>query len=204
MALDGYEQIVNIDFSKTCIQRLRKTSTKRQCKYLVADCRSMPEFAAEFFGCVVDKGTLDAMMSGTDAFVHVSDALAEYYRVLKPGGCLVLVSYGHPHSRMRYLDDGLDWSIEIFTVTSLPLEEAAAAVNGDRNVNVEIRGPFNEPAMLKAMDVQDDVFFVYVCRKPGVPQQASRRSEDAEQGKPREASSRSENNEDEISLPLAG
>jgi EEF1A lysine methyltransferase 4 len=170
MALDGYEHIVNIDFSETCIQRMCKLNTKRQCEYIVADCRSMPEFQEGQFGCVVDKGTLDAMMCGTDVFVHVADALAEYHRVLQPGGCLILISYGHPHSRIHYLDNGLEWTVETFTVTSLPLEEAAAAANGDCGVNVEIRGPFIEPAMLRAMDVQDDIIFVYVCCKAGQPQ----------------------------------
>uniref|UniRef100_A0A0D9WG56 Methyltransferase type 11 domain-containing protein n=1 Tax=Leersia perrieri TaxID=77586 RepID=A0A0D9WG56_9ORYZ len=53
MVKDGYEEVVNIDISSVVIEQMRE-------KHM--DVRDMSFFGDETFDCVLDKGTLDAMM----------------------------------------------------------------------------------------------------------------------------------------------
>jgi len=70
----------------------------------VADVRDMPQFANASFDVIIDKGTLDAILCGTDSMKHSTSMLAEMHRVLKPGGTFFIISYGEPKTRLIYLD----------------------------------------------------------------------------------------------------
>ncbi|GJM88477.1 hypothetical protein PR202_ga04546 [Eleusine coracana subsp. coracana] len=64
MANDGYEDIVNIDISSVVIEQMKEKHTEiPQLKYMQMDVRDMSVFDDESFDCVLDKGTLDAMMN---------------------------------------------------------------------------------------------------------------------------------------------
>ncbi len=47
-----------------------RTSSLNQVAWEVADCRAMPQFEAGSFGCVIDKGTLDAVLCRCAAITH--------------------------------------------------------------------------------------------------------------------------------------
>lgn len=169
MALDGYRSITSIDLSPVCIERMQRANTKQQCVYRTLDCRGMVEFGDASFSSIVVKGTLDALLCGEHAFINATDTLMEIHRVLRPGGCLVCVSSGPPRARMQHLDDApLTWAVSVYTATMPTLEDAAAAENGDRSVSVAIRGPYSDAASWPALEMQDDLAFVYVCTKPAV------------------------------------
>lgn len=167
MALEGYRSIVNIDRSPACIERMQRLNTKKQCTYCALDCRSMGTFSDSSFASIVAKGTLDALLCGEHACASATGALMEMHRVLRPKGRLVCVSSGPPRARMHHLnDETLTWTVAVYTVTIPTLDDAAAAENGDRSVSVAIRGPYHDAASWVALELQDDLAFVYVCTKP--------------------------------------
>ncbi|TYJ22934.1 hypothetical protein E1A91_A08G157700v1 [Gossypium mustelinum] len=78
MVKDGYEDIMNIDISSVAIEMMRrKYEFVPQLKYMQMDVRDMSFFPDESFDSVMDKGTLDSLMCGTDAPITASRMLGE-------------------------------------------------------------------------------------------------------------------------------
>lgn len=78
MVKDGYEDITNIDISSVAIEMMRrKYESIPQLKYMQMDVRDMSFFSDESFDCVIDKGTLDSLMCGTDAPTSAAQMLGE-------------------------------------------------------------------------------------------------------------------------------
>lgn len=120
--MSGYTgPIISVDFSPTAIADLSlKHEGLPMLQYEVADVRNMPQYPTAFFDAVLDKGTLDALMCGDQADTNVDDMLQEASRVLRPGGCLIEVTYGSPGSRLPRLDDpDFGWTVAIYTIEKL-------------------------------------------------------------------------------------
>ena len=80
------------------------------------DVRSLT-FPSCSFDCVLDKGTLDAILCGSDSSKHANSMLSECQRVLRPGGCLLVITYGQPSSRLTYLEQRYyDWEVTYETL----------------------------------------------------------------------------------------
>ena len=74
-------------------------------------------YPSSSFDCVLDKGTLDAIQCGSDSGQHAASMLSECQRVLKPGGCLLIITYGQPSSRLTYLEQrAYDWDVSYETL----------------------------------------------------------------------------------------
>ncbi|XP_047095451.1 EEF1A lysine methyltransferase 4-like isoform X2 [Lolium rigidum] len=90
MVKDGYEDIVNMDISSVVIEQMKeKHMDIPQLTYMQMDVRDMSLFADGSFDCVIDKGTLDAMMCGDDAPHGASRMLEEVARIMRPGGIYI-------------------------------------------------------------------------------------------------------------------
>ena len=62
MYRDGYENIINIDYSSVIIDLMRKRCENlSKMSWLVMDINHL-EFEANYFDCVLEKGTLDALL----------------------------------------------------------------------------------------------------------------------------------------------
>ncbi|TYJ22936.1 hypothetical protein E1A91_A08G157700v1 [Gossypium mustelinum] len=126
MVKDGYEDIMNIDISSVAIEMMRrKYEFVPQLKYMQMDVRDMSFFPDESFDSVMDKGTLDSLMCGTDAPITASRMLGEVSRLLKPGGTYMLITYGDPSARMPHLNlPTYGWNIFLYNLQTnavLPL-----------------------------------------------------------------------------------
>ena len=49
------------------------------------------------------KGTLDAILCGENSFFNAAVLIKEAQRVLKTGGIYLVISYGHPKTRIMHL-----------------------------------------------------------------------------------------------------
>ncbi|KAJ7142692.1 S-adenosyl-L-methionine-dependent methyltransferase [Mycena epipterygia] len=110
---DGYKNIVNTDYSSVVIEQMRARHLEMEYKNagLEMDVRDL-QFADGTFDIVIDKGTMDAMMTANgdvwDPPQQVIDdctaEVDEVIRTLKNGvGVFVYLTFGQPHFRRRFL-----------------------------------------------------------------------------------------------------
>ncbi|KAG2436046.1 hypothetical protein HYH02_011757 [Chlamydomonas schloesseri] len=167
MARAGWRHIVNVDYSKVVIKHMAELHKDLpQLEYRVADVRSMPELGDRSFDGVLDKGTLDAILCGEGSAVHATAMVMESYRVLKPGGALMLVTYGDPLSRLPYLNEVLDWDVSVLALTK---QEVVEALDVEPVVRPLIKGPYPATNLdcMDALSGLEGMHFVYICRKRG-------------------------------------
>ena len=129
----GYTNITNIDISEVVIKQMAKTYRSREsCKWIQMDATSM-SFDNESFSVVLDKGTLDAMMSEESDAVNkmISKYFSEIMRVLKPMGRYVCVSLLQEHIIQSLLNFFPSNSFLFRVVRCLEAEEKTSSTNED-------------------------------------------------------------------------
>ncbi|EAU90311.1 hypothetical protein CC1G_08993 [Coprinopsis cinerea okayama7 len=109
---DGYENIVNTDYSDVLIEqmRTRHSETRPKMEWHEMDVRDL-KFEDGSFDVAIDKGTMDSMMTAKgdvwDPPQKVIDDCTkeakEALRVLRKGGTFIYLTFGQPHFRQRYL-----------------------------------------------------------------------------------------------------
>lgn len=96
------DNLYGMDFSSVVIDllqsQLSKLDGKDECKvhYSKADARKMDAFESNEYGLVVDKGTMDAMLSSSSKKTGISNAkrvISEAIRVLARDGSFMLISH---------------------------------------------------------------------------------------------------------------
>jgi len=111
----GWRNITNIDFSKTCIDQGRRSQSSQNrpgLKWLVMDACSMT-FEDYSFDVAVDKGTLDAIAC-SEAFDWLLPRMARSVaRVLRPGGAWVCVSFTPPEIALPLLRECQGWCVHV-------------------------------------------------------------------------------------------
>lgn len=121
-------------------------------QYEVMDVREL-RFGDEAFDLIVDKGTLDSVVCGTDVKKAVSEYLTGLSRVLRSGGLLLVMSYGRPDDRQFYLEeDRYDWTVEAKTIPKPKLKNLQEGISED--FTAADYSPTGE-----------DTHFIYIMRK---------------------------------------
>lgn len=96
----GYQDIVNIDISEVVIKQMKERNANRrpQMSFLKMDMTQM-EFPDASFQVVLDKGTLDAVLTDEEekTLQQVDRMLAEVGRVLQVGGRYLCISLAQAH-----------------------------------------------------------------------------------------------------------
>ncbi|CAD8189316.1 unnamed protein product [Paramecium pentaurelia] len=114
MYKEGYQWIVNLDFSKTVIEFMKEKykSYPAHFQFVLADARDLP-FPNESFDCVFDKGLLDAVLSGDYSAQNSKKVINHIYRALKKDtGVYIIVSHGFPEQRLPYLSKSeYNWKV---------------------------------------------------------------------------------------------
>jgi len=101
---DGFTNIISIDYSEIVINKMKELhKDMKSLVYEVQDVRQMT-YTDGYFDVIVDKGTLDAILCGSDSATNANGMLSECQRVLKKGGYFFVITYGQPSSRLNYLE----------------------------------------------------------------------------------------------------
>ena len=123
MCSEGFESIVNVDYSEKVIEMMadRTRETYPSMKWIPADFRNMrAQLSNSSFDVVLDKGSLDALWSDGGSQWDPSDqvlsdinaALDEVLRVLRPhGGKFISITFGQPHFRLPHMNREQDWKL---------------------------------------------------------------------------------------------
>ena len=115
----GFHKINNIDVSSIVIQQMMLKNKKRKdmtfCKMDVLDM----SFEDSVFDCVLDKGTLDTIFSGTDDVTvqKVNRMFDEVGRVLRIAGRYICITLAQQHileKLLRHFESG--WLIRVHKV----------------------------------------------------------------------------------------
>lgn len=169
MAKDGYKDIVNIDISSVVIEQMREKHKEiPQLTYMQMDVRDMAFFGNESFDCVLDKGTLDAMMCADDAPDGASKMLAEVARLLRPHGIYLLITYGAPKERLQLVRQaGCSWSIALYIMPT-PRYQLKMSKGAPQSTMEEVA--LTEDGQLPPDYVLKDPEsnFIYICHKLAV------------------------------------
>ncbi|KZV33655.1 hypothetical protein F511_12354 [Dorcoceras hygrometricum] len=161
MVDDGYDEVVNIDFSSVVIEAMKKKyPIHPNLKYMTMDARDMSSFSANSFDAVVDKGTLDSLLCGQNSRPNANRMLEEVYRVLKENGVYILITYGSPLYRLSLLRESCSWAIKLHTIEKL------TSGNSSDDQNKELMFPIPFDSMGVADFIKNtDVHYIYVCIK---------------------------------------
>ncbi|XP_068921685.1 eEF1A lysine and N-terminal methyltransferase isoform X3 [Petaurus breviceps papuanus] len=119
----GYQDIVNIDISEVVIKQMKERNASRrpQMSFLQMDMTKM-EFPDASFQVVLDKGTLDAILTDEEekTLEKVDMMLAEVGRVLQVGGRYLCISLAQAHILKKavghFSKEG--WMVRVHQVTS--------------------------------------------------------------------------------------
>lgn len=61
------------------------------------------DFSNNSIDLIIDKGLMDSVLCGEGFYERLNKMLSECYRVLRPNGTLMVLSQGHPDTRVMYL-----------------------------------------------------------------------------------------------------
>ncbi|KAG7377320.1 hypothetical protein PHYPSEUDO_011850 [Phytophthora pseudosyringae] len=137
MALDGYSDVVAVDYAANVIQKMQARSKENAwgVQFVESDLTQMKDWKSSSVDCVIDKGCMDAMLlkPETDAVEtnwklvtpdspdDLSDAkssMQQLARILKPNGLLFFLTFGSPSNRVNMFDwvssddeDPMEWEI---------------------------------------------------------------------------------------------
>jgi ubiquinone/menaquinone biosynthesis C-methylase UbiE len=117
MVNDGYQRIVNIDISSVVIHAMsEKHRNNPRLIWKVMDVMKMDFLDCEF-DAVIDKGTMDAILCGENSSDNAKKMAQEIYRVLKPGGVFIMITYGTPETRLPHFHETkIGWKVTVETV----------------------------------------------------------------------------------------
>nr|SVE93507.1 EOG090X02SD [Scapholeberis mucronata] len=143
----GFTSITNVDISDTVIQQMNSqyNDTHPLMKFVSMDLLQMT-FPDESFTCFLDKGTLDALMSGSDedSKERALQLFKEVDRVLKVGGRYVCISLLQSHI-LEFLTSffhNLGWMIRICRCEEAEHQEENANSKSKKNSKSSKRSPF--------------------------------------------------------------
>lgn len=164
MVNDGYEDVVNVDISSVVIEAMQKKyQDLPQLKYIEMDVRDMSSFQTGSFDAVLDKGTLDSIMCGSNSRVNVTKMLKEIGRVLNDKGVYIMITYGSPPYRLPFLKESCGWTIKLHVIEKLQTSEDSKRVT----LNITEALPLEEDggSIKDALGKSSDVHYIYICAK---------------------------------------
>lgn len=92
------------------------------------DATNMPDISDGTFDAIIDKGTLDALISGRNMEI-CEKMLRESMRVLKKDGQFILITYGSPEGRKRLFENSIGLTKYDYYFTKVDLSTMSTLIN---------------------------------------------------------------------------
>ena len=115
----GLSGVVNTDISVNALVALRSALPGAECA--VADVLSLSIRSCSV-GCVVDKGTFDAIAAGANKRFTATAMMTELQRVVGPGGHIFIVSIFPPEDRIPLFGLAGPVDVAVQEIPHAPLE----------------------------------------------------------------------------------
>lgn len=124
MYLEGYSNIINMDYSPPCIEQMQEKYPEMD--WIVGDIFDLDECVGDkLFDVALDKGTLDALLTSKhdpwDPEPHIVEQINIYmenvYKHLKKGGSFIHITFVQPHFRRRFLDGKFD-KVQVHSIST--------------------------------------------------------------------------------------
>ena len=113
MLKEGFDRVTNIDISHSVIEQMKNLYiNETKAEWITMDCTNL-QFPENSFDAIIEKGTIDALICKNDNGISIKQFLIESYRVLRPGGVFLSISFGKPSLRLpHFRDSNLSWKIQ--------------------------------------------------------------------------------------------
>eukprot|EP00999_Lentomonas_sp_LEN2_P000228 NODE_1223_length_947_cov_98.546341_g1177_i0.p1 GENE.NODE_1223_length_947_cov_98.546341_g1177_i0~~NODE_1223_length_947_cov_98.546341_g1177_i0.p1 ORF type:complete len:230 (+),score=40.37 NODE_1223_length_947_cov_98.546341_g1177_i0:133-822(+) len=136
----GYQNITNVDISEVCTNQMKQRyKDMDKMEWVRMDATKM-DFPDATYDLVIDKGTADSILCGSNSFHCVYQMNKHVSRILKRGGHFVVVSYGQPDTRIdHFRRKKLNWEVEHKTVDK-PVFSSDSAPSSNYHVYVMTKG----------------------------------------------------------------
>ena len=92
----------------------------------------MKEFESGSFNTILDKGTLDCILCGDNSVPNAAKMMSEMFRLLAPGGHYMVITYGDPDVRKKYLETQ-QWASLSVDKLAKPSAAVSSTINADEN-----------------------------------------------------------------------
>lgn len=124
-ARSGSIEITCLDFSKEVIKKLRESKAgQSNLTYVCSDIRDMKGIDKEdHFDLIFDKGTIDCLFCEDDFVRSVLRAIRQCWKVLRPGGKIIIISHANPKHRVYLLRNKL----VLFDVETVSISKSAGS-----------------------------------------------------------------------------
>lgn len=119
---EGFAKVLNIDFSNVVIDQMtKKYENEPRLEWKVGNCTNM-DVNDQSYDCIFDKSTFDCLACSDDAETQINSYLNEVYRILKPSGYFVMISFAPEVTRIRYFKP-FTQKLKILSVIHVPKPE---------------------------------------------------------------------------------
>lgn len=117
---NGFKQVTNIDFSEEVISHMEEKHRRESLMiWKVMDCRKL-NFWDKSFDFVIDKGTLDILLSSPQSHSDLALYFSEVERVLKDNGFFLVVSASPSIQLLHHFKrEHLDFEVLCLSMKSL-------------------------------------------------------------------------------------
>lgn len=129
------ERVVSIDFVESVVkaqeERVKNTKYEKKLEFRTMDVMKMDELPEASFDLIVDKGTLDSLLTTSTAATDFADACKQISRLMKPNAWFVMISCAIGYEQIKPLQNLTLFKWKVVHVSEMPSD-----INQETKINM--------------------------------------------------------------------